>query len=98
QAFQLLLEGASKILVTEGRDVRGSSSDKRFTVMVSGRPAGEDFEPTKIFKFYYTDADGNPDVSLAAARLITETYGGELYATVESDKVSILLSLPLDQS
>ena len=96
QAFQLLFEGASKILASEGRDVRSSSSDKRFTVTVSGSPAAEDFEPTTIFKFYYTDGEGNPDVSLAAARLITETYGGELYATVESDKVSILLSLPLD--
>jgi len=98
QAFSLLLEGASKLLVAEGRTVRGSSSDQCFTVTVSGKPADEDFEPTKIFKFYYTDADGNPDVSLAATRLIAETYGGELNATQESDKVSILLSLPLDQS
>jgi hypothetical protein len=49
---------------------------------------------TKIFKFYYTDALGNPDLSLAAARLIVETYGGELNAAEERDKVVIRLSFP----
>ena len=53
------------------------------------------FELSRIFKFYYTDPQGSPDLSLAAARLITETYGGELNATQESDKVAIQLSLPL---
>ena len=52
------------------------------------------FEATKIFKFYYTDPQGNPDLSLATARLIAETYGGELIASSESDKVSLRLSFP----
>ena len=58
------------------------------------RAEGGDFEPTRIFKFYYTDPHGDPDVSLAAARLIVETYGGELNATCESDNVSLQLTLP----
>jgi hypothetical protein len=49
----------------------------------------------KIFKFYYTDPAGNPDLSLASARLIVETYGGQLNATQERDKVTLRLSLPL---
>jgi hypothetical protein len=57
------------------------------------RPAG-DFEPSKLFKFYYTDALGNPDLALATARVIFETYGGELNAGEESDKVVIRLTLP----
>jgi hypothetical protein len=50
---------------------------------------------TKIFKFYYTDPQGNPDLSLATARLIVETYGGEVNATQERDTVTLRLSLPL---
>jgi hypothetical protein len=57
-------------------------------------PTAADFEITKIFKFYYTDALGNPDLSLAAARLIAETYGGQLNAIQESDKVTLRLTLP----
>jgi hypothetical protein len=53
-----------------------------------------DFEPTKIFKFYYTDPTGNADLSLASARLIAETYGGELNASQDRDKVMLKLQFP----
>ena len=94
QALKLFFEGASKVLGEEGRRA-GVSRDGRLTVTVSGNPAADEFEPTKIFKFYYTDPLGNPDLSLAAARLIAETYGGEVNVSEESDKVSLRLSLPL---
>lgn len=94
QLFKLFFEGASKILAPVGRFARAATEGGRFTVEISGRPAAEDFEPTKIFKFYYTDPEGNPDLSLATARLIAETYGGELIASGESDKVSLRLSFP----
>jgi hypothetical protein len=64
---------------------------------VTGVPVASDFELTKIFKFYYTDPAGNPDLSLATARLIAETYGGELNAWQESDKVTLRLSFPLGE-
>ena len=60
-----------------------------------GRVAASEFELTKIFKFYYTDPLGNPDLSIATARLIAETYGGRLDATQERDTVILRLSLPL---
>ena len=94
QLFKLFFEGASKILAPEGRVARAAIESGRFTVEVSGRPVSEGFELTKIFKFYYTDPEGNPDLSLATARLIAETYGGELIASGESDKVSVRLSFP----
>jgi nitrogen fixation/metabolism regulation signal transduction histidine kinase len=94
QAFAMFLQGASNLLKEEGRRA-GVGSDGRFTVVVTGQPAADDFEATKIFKFYYTDPLGNPDLSLAAARLIAETYGGELNVEGESDKVSLRLSFPL---
>jgi nitrogen fixation/metabolism regulation signal transduction histidine kinase len=93
EAVKLFFEGASKALA--GDDRRSSRDDGRYTVTVTGTPAAEDFEPTRIFKFYYTDPQGNPDLSLAVARLIAETYGGELYAAEESGKVSLRLSFPL---
>jgi nitrogen fixation/metabolism regulation signal transduction histidine kinase len=94
QAFRMFFEGASRILKEEGRRADVSRAE-RLTVTVSGEPATDEFEPTKILKFYYTDPFGNPDLSLAAARLIAETYGGELNVLEESDKVLLRLSLPL---
>ena len=93
EAFKLFFEGASKVLTVDDR--RAVRDDGRYTVTVTGAPASEDFEPTRIFKFYYTDPQGHPDLSLAVARLIAETYGGELNAVEESGKVSLRLSFPL---
>jgi hypothetical protein len=93
QLYRLFFEGASK--VTAERGAAGGLDAGRFTVTLAGVPAAPDFELTKFFKFYYTDAEGNPDLSLAVARLIAETYGGELNAVVERDKVVLRLSLPL---
>ncbi|MEA2162474.1 MAG: hypothetical protein QOK37_601 [Thermoanaerobaculia bacterium] len=94
QAFNLFFEGASHVFQKEGREVFTEKNAESFAVAVRGTPAAEDFEMTKIFKFYYTDALGNPDLSLAAVRLIAETYGGELNAAEERDKVVIRLSFP----
>jgi nitrogen fixation/metabolism regulation signal transduction histidine kinase len=94
EAFSLFFEGASHVLRKEGRRASVEKTSGRFTVAVTGNPAAEDFEMTRILKFYYTDALGNPDLSLAAARLIAETYGGELNAVEERDKVAIRLSFP----
>lgn len=93
-AFKMFFEGASHVLAEKDRDVAVEREPRRFTVAVTGNPASSDIEMTKIFKFYYTDPLGNPDLSLAAARLIAETYGGELNAVEERDKVSISLSFP----
>jgi nitrogen fixation/metabolism regulation signal transduction histidine kinase len=94
QAVKLFFEGAAK-LVTDAKCSAGVSGDDRFELTVEGKPVSSDFEPTRIFKFYYTDPDGNPDLSLAVARLIAETYGGEVSAVEDRDKVSLRLSFPL---
>lgn len=93
QAFKLFFTGVSKAFAE--RDAAGGPDGSRYTITVAGTPAAPDFELTKLFKFYYTDVDGNPDLSLAVARLIAETYGGELNAAVERDKVVFRLSYPL---
>ena len=61
---------------------------------LSGEPAGESIEMGKLFKFYYTDESGNPDISLATARLIAESYGGSLDARAEGNRMFMELVLP----
>ena len=95
EAFKLFFDGAAHIL--SETSTKTGSNDGRFEVTVEGVPQGKDFELTKIFKFYYTDSDGHPDLSLAASRLIAETYGGELLAGEEHDKVWLRLSFPLGE-
>lgn len=97
QAFDLFFTGASKVLAPEGRRLAVLRDGNRFHAVVSGQLQAADIELSKLFKFYYTDPSGNPDVSLAASRLIAETYGGELNAIQESDKVSLRLTLPLEE-
>jgi signal transduction histidine kinase len=97
QAFQLFFEGAARILEAEGRQLVIVRDAQHMRATISGVPTAEDFELTKIFKFYYTDPFGEADLSLAASRLIVETYGGELNAVQESDKVNLRLSLPLGE-
>jgi His Kinase A (phospho-acceptor) domain len=95
QACRLFFEGAAKLFAVEGRTAATTRDPQSYAVMVTGRAAADDFEPTRLFKFYYTDTDGTPDLSLAVARLIAETYGGELNAAGDRDKVSLRLSFPL---
>ena len=93
QLYKLFFEGASRVFAD--RQAEAALDASRYTVTLAGRPDDPDFEVTKVFKFYYSDAEGLPDLSLAVARLIAETYGGEINATQERDKVVLRLSLPL---
>jgi signal transduction histidine kinase len=95
QACKLFFEGATKFFPVESRTAAVSRTTRTYTISMDGRPGQDEAELTRIFKFYYSDADGNPDLSLAVARLIAETYGGELNAVEERDKVSFRLSFPL---
>ena len=95
QALRMFFEGASRIL--EGRDARVEKSDASAHVVVTGTLADPSIELTKIFKFYYTDPLGNPDLSLAAARLIAETYGGTVDCAEDKERVSLRLTLPLGE-
>jgi hypothetical protein len=96
QAIKMFFDGALKVLRVEGRRA-AVSRDTHFRLTITGQPEGEAFELTKILKFYYTDPLGNPDLSLAGARLIVETYGGELSGSEEGGWVTIGMSLPLGE-
>ncbi len=93
QACRLFFEGAAKFF-TDARVATVHRDAQKTTVSMTGTPAVAGAELTRIFKFYYSDSEGNPDLSLAVARLIAETYGGELIAAEERDKVALRLSFP----
>jgi hypothetical protein len=95
QACKLFFEGAAKLFNGQTRTAAASRDEHTYTIAMSGSPDPADLEPARLFKLYYSDADGNPDLSLAVARLIAETYGGGLIASEERDKVSLRLSFPL---
>lgn len=97
QAFQLLFGAAARLFQAGTLQVAITRQTDRIVITLTGASPAADFEPSKIFKFYYTDPAGNPDLSMGAARLIVETYGGELNANQESGKVVIRLSLPLGE-
>ena len=96
QAFKMFFEGSASVLGVEGRRTEVSRRAD-FAVTTTGTAVAADFDVSKIFKFYYTDPNGNPDLSLATARLIVETYGGELSAENDRDNVVIRMVLPGDR-
>jgi signal transduction histidine kinase len=96
QAFRLFFAGVQKVL-KPGFLSSTAERDGQFVVRARGTPATEEFEISKIFKFYYTDALGNPELSLATARLIAETYGGRLSARLDEQQAVLELSLPLGE-
>ena len=97
QAYKLFFESAPKIFRDEDRKFAVSTDDGAFAVAISGTRALDELELTKLFKLYYTDPMGTPDLSLAVARLIAETYGGELNASEDRDKVILRFSFPLGE-
>ncbi len=96
EAFKMFFEGSAS-LFGAGNCQTEVSRSAEFAVAVTGTAVASDFDVSKVFKFYYTDPNGNPDLSLATARLIVETYGGELSAVEDRDKVLIRMVLPGDR-
>lgn len=94
-ALELLFAGARSLFAPGDVEVSVARQPGSFALTVTGTTALGEAELAKLFKFYYTDADGNPDLSLAVARLIAETYGGELNTEGDRDKVTLRLSFPL---
>jgi len=97
QAWKLFFDSAPKIFRDEDRKFAVTQDETTFAVAIAGGPDTEKLELTKLFKLYYTDPQGNPDLSLAVARLIAETYGGELNASEDRDKVFLRFSFPLGE-
>lgn len=93
EMVRLLAQGCSKIF---GRApaVTVDRSGGALRIRFSGPFNGDSAEIGKLFKFYYTDESGNPEISLATARLIAESYGGSLDAAAAGSEISVGLVLP----
>jgi len=97
EMLKLFADGAAHVFEADGMSTTTGRGGGRFTVTTQGQPLANDVELSKVFKFYYTDPEGRPDLSLATARLIAETYGGELAVEGEHDKVFLRLTFPLGE-
>jgi signal transduction histidine kinase len=97
EAMKLFFESATTLFAGSEATLVAERDDAHFAVAITGSPAMEGLELTKLFKLYYTDPLGNADLSLAVARLIAETYGGELNASEDRDKVMLRFTFPLGE-
>jgi len=97
EALKLFFESAVKLFAEGGVQIAAERMDKTLALTITGTPATEGLELTKVFKLYYSDPQGNADLSLAIARLIAETYGGELSAWEDRDKVVLRFTFPLGE-
>ncbi len=91
---RLLQMGSSKIFAGVPAVTVDRSADGQLRIRISGLPASDALELGKVFKFYYTDESGNPEISLATARLIAESYGGSLDAQESAGEIFVELVLP----
>lgn len=97
ELFRLFSEGSRKIFANESIVITESEAGGRYLLAAGGELILDEAEVGKIFKFYYTDASGSPDLSLATARLIAETCGGSLDLVDQAPGARLELSLPLGE-
>ena len=95
EACRLFAEGVRKIFDLDLPVLEEARMSDRYRFSMTGATSLGEVELGKLFKFYYTDPSGNPDLSMATARLIVETYGGGLEIRGESSPVTVELSLAL---
>jgi signal transduction histidine kinase len=80
QACRLLAAGVARVVDVETSRVTMTADAEKLTLDLEGEIASNEVEFGKLFKFYYTDPSGEPDPSLAAARLLIESAGGSIEA------------------
>lgn len=96
EMVRMIAEGASKIFGGTPVVTVDTSREGRLAIRLHGEPSEDLIEFDKLFKFYYTDAAGNPEISLATARLIAESYGGTLTASRTEKEITLELAIPSD--
>ena len=93
---RMIAEGAAKIFQGAPAVTVDTSRKGWLAIRLTGEPSDGLVEFDKLFKFYYTDAAGNPEISLATARLIAESYGGTVTASRTEKEIILELALPSD--
>jgi signal transduction histidine kinase len=77
-ACSLLGSGIARVVHPDTSEVTIEAGEETLMLNLRGEIASTDIEFGKLFKFYYTAPSGEPDPSLAAARLLVESIGGSV--------------------
>ncbi|MGA7614934.1 MAG: histidine kinase dimerization/phospho-acceptor domain-containing protein [Thermoanaerobaculia bacterium] len=93
--LEILVRSARKLFGKSLRARIGCTAEGSVRLSLEGNRPGPNFEPSKLFKFYYSDLSGTPDVGFAAARIIAETYAGALTVAEHGDTLVLDLVLPM---
>lgn len=94
---KMFFDGISRLVVSGKAEVSFSRTNGSIVLRVEGPLSHENDELGKVFKFYYTDPAGAPELSLAVARLIAETYGGTITADQPEGNAVVELTLPVEE-
>ena len=94
---KMFFDGISRLIVSGKAEVSFSRTNGSIVMRVDGPLSHQDYELGKVFKFYYTDPAGAPELSLAVARLIAETYGGTITADQPEGNAVVELTLPVEE-
>lgn len=93
ELVRLFFEG-TRGLFDGSTEFRLERNELSVSLLGQGEHTIEEVAADKVFKFYYSGPSGNPDLRLATARLIAESYGGSVELRV-ADRGSVLeLKLP----
>jgi len=91
------LDGGTRMLDRSRAVLIRRAEPGRYNLELRGPVVNSEVEVEKLFKFYFTNSEGAADLSLATARLIAETCGGEITAHRQGDELLLELSLPLGE-
>lgn len=94
---RMFFDGITRLIEPAKVDTSFSRPAGSIVMRAEGPLSHDDHELGKVFKFYYTDPAGAPELSLAVARLIAETYGGSITADQQDANAVIELTLPVEE-
>lgn len=93
KAATMLARGIASIIDAEAATVQCRMDQGRLTIRVEGPNKDETADIGKLFKFYYTDPSGEPNLMLASARLLFESMGGSVDMQVSEGIVQFRIEL-----
>lgn len=92
-----LFDGVAKNFSRDSLVLQMETRPGEGAIRFRGTLANDQIEFEKFFKFYYTDPSGNPELSLATARLIAETLGGTVTVSHDEQYTTLEWMFPLGE-
>lgn len=92
-----LSRGIASVIEPQRASVDCDVLDDRLTISIEGPCRDETAEFGKLFKFYYTDPSGEPNLMLASARLLLESMGGSIDMQISEGIVQFRIELQGDE-